>query len=105
MKKGDRYEVSFTVSSLKKSADSTGKETEVPSENYVEIGIYKDRKSLTTLNRYKLKTGETKMTMAVDYKPYKVMVDPRMLLIDRKLDDNEMKLDNKDDNKEKVVGK
>lgn len=101
VKTGDKYEVTFTVDSKKLIADSTGKETDSPSVNYIEIGVYKDRNSLTTLNRYKLKTGVTKMTIAVDYKPYKVMIDPRMLLIDKKLDDNEKKLEDG----EKVAGK
>ncbi|MFI5195567.1 MAG: M1 family aminopeptidase [Chitinophagales bacterium] len=95
-KSGDKYVVDVTVDSKKLYADSTGKETEAPSENYIEIGVYKNRTSLAVINRYKLKTGETKLSIPVNEKPYKVVIDPRLLLIDKKLDDNEMRLDDND---------
>ena len=101
-KDGAKYIVDVTVASKKLSADSTGKETEVPSENYIEIGVYKNKNTIMQLARYKLKTGETKLSILVSEKPYKVVVDPRVLLIDKKLDDNEMKLDDKGIDKEKV---
>jgi len=94
--------VDVTVNYKKLYADSTGKETEAPSENYIEIGVYKNRTSLMQLAMYKLKTGETKLSIPVNEKPYKVVIDPRLLLIDKKLDDNEMRLDDKGADKEKV---
>ena len=99
-KEGDKYIVDVTVNSKKISADSTGKETEVPSENYIEIGVYKNKNTIMQLTRYKLKTGETKLSIPVSEKPYKVVIDPRLLLIDKNLDDNEMKLDDKSVDKE-----
>ena len=99
-KEGDKYIVDVTVNSKKISADSTGKETEVPSENYIEIGVYKNKNTIMQLTRYKLKTGETKLSIPVSEKPYKVVIDPRLLLIDKNLDDNEIKLDDKSADKE-----
>jgi ABC-2 type transport system permease protein len=93
VKAGDKYDVSFSIESKKFSADSLSKETVVPSENYVEVGIYKNKSSLIQLNMYKLKQGITKMKFSLNEKPYKVVIDPRLLLIDKKLDDNEMKFD------------
>ena len=101
-KEGDKYIVDITLDSKKFYADSTGKETEVPSENYIEIGVYKNKNTLASNIRYKLKGGETKLSIPVSDKPYKVVIDPRLLLIDKKLDDNEMKLDDKDHDKEKA---
>ena len=92
-KDGDKYIVDVTVDSKKLYADSTGKETEVPSENYIEVGVYKNSHSLAQLKTYKLKTGETKLSIPVNEKPYKVVIDPRLLLIDKKLDDNEQRLE------------
>ena len=92
-KAGNGYTVNLTVESQKLYSDSTGKETAVPSENYVEIGIYKDKSKMMQLTRYKLKTGVTKLSIPVSDKPYKVVIDPRLLLIDKKLDDNEMKME------------
>jgi len=95
-KTSNGYTVDITVDSKKIYADSTGKETETSSQNYVEIGVYKDKKSMLTINKYKLKTGINKLTIPVGGQPYKVVIDPRILLIDKNLDDNELRLDNKE---------
>lgn len=92
-KSGNNYVATITVDAKKIYADSTGKETVVPSENYIEVGIYKDRSNLTTVNRYKLKQGATTLSISTPYKPYKVVIDPRILLIDKKPSDNELKLE------------
>jgi ABC-2 type transport system permease protein len=92
-KSGNGYTVNITVESQKFYADSAGKESTVPSNDYIEIGIYKDKSKMIQLTRYKLKQGTTKLSIPVAEKPYKVVIDPRLLLIDKKLDDNEMKMD------------
>ena len=92
-KEGDKYFIDATLESRKLVADSTGKETVTPSNDYVEIGVYKDRKSPPQITRLKLKGGETKLSIPSSEKPYKIVIDPRLLLIDKKLDDNEMKLE------------
>ena len=92
---GETYQADFTVSSQKLVADSSGREKALPSENYIEIGIYKNRTQLLELKQYKLKQGETNLSMVFTEKPYKVVIDPRLLLIDKKLDDNEMRFDGK----------
>jgi len=91
-----QYIVDVTVDSKKLSADSTGAEKLVPSDDYVEIGVYKDRNNIEVLNKYKLKQGVTKLSITVPENPYKVVIDPRMLLIDKKLDDNEFKLNSEE---------
>jgi len=102
-KEGDKYIVSATIDSKKWYADSTGKETPAPAPyNYIEVGVYKNKTSLIGLKMYKLPQGVTTLSIPVSEKPYKVVIDPRLLLIDKKLDDNEMRLD---DNKDKVVKK
>ena len=93
---GGKYSVVVTVNSKKLSADSTGKETPVPSNDYIEIGIYNDRTTLAQVLRYKLKGGETVLSIPVSKKPHKVVIDPRLLLIDKKLEDNEMKIEGND---------
>ena len=89
------YKADFTVASKKMYADSTGKETDAPSDNYVEVGIYKNRTELLQRTMMKLKTGDNKFSMVFKDKPYKVVVDPRLLLIDRKPDDNEKRFEDK----------
>ena len=92
-KTGNQYVLDVTVNAQKMYADSTGKETAATGDNYVEIGVYKNKKDLLSIKMYKLKQGENKLSIPVSEKPYKVMIDPRLLLIDKKLDDNEMKID------------
>ncbi|GAA4461605.1 M1 family aminopeptidase [Nemorincola caseinilytica] len=101
------YSVDVTVDSKKMYADSTGKETDAPGSNYVEIGVYKKtvgasegRKKLAYIAKYKLAPGVNKLNIPLTFKPYQVIVDPRVLLIDRKQDDNEMYID-KDEKGEK----
>jgi ABC-2 type transport system permease protein len=102
-KTADGYLVGLTLQTNKFYADSTGKETAATGNNYIEVGIYKDKKALSYIKMYKLKPGETKLSITVKDKPYKVAVDPRMLLIDKKLDDNELKPG--EEEKDKVVKK
>ncbi len=90
---GGKYTVNVTVDSKKLSADSTGKETPVASNDYIEIGVYKKKNAVLSMAMYKLKGGETKLLIPVSERPYKVVIDPRLLVIDKKLDDNEQKLD------------
>jgi len=94
VKSGSGYVVNVTLESAKYYADTTGKENLAPSDDYIEIGIYKDRKTMMQLTRYKIKGGKTTMSIPVAEKPYKVVIDPRMLLMDKKTDDNEMRIDN-----------
>lgn len=93
-KAGDKYLISLTVDSKKLYADTSGKETVAPSKDYIEIGVYKNKTTMLPVRMYQLKQGVTKLSITADEKPYKVVIDPRMLLIDKKLDDNERKLDN-----------
>ncbi len=95
--------VNVTLETKKFYADTAGKETIASSDDYIEIGVYKNKSTLMQLGRYKLKQGIVKLSIPVNEKPYKVVIDPRLLLIDKKLDDNEMKLDT--DSKDKIAGK
>lgn len=92
-KTSNGYNVDVTIDSRKLYADSTGKETETTSENYIEVAVYKDRNTIISNKLYKLKTGIDNLIIPVSEKPYKVVIDPHLLLIDKKLDDNEMRLD------------
>lgn len=91
-KQSEGYVVNLTVDSKKYYADSTGKETAVPGSNYIEIGVYKDKNTLATVSMYRLDTGINKLSIPLSEQPYKVVVDPRLLLIDKKLSDNEERL-------------
>lgn len=87
-----KYAVNFSVESQKLYSDSTGNEQVVPSNDYVEVGIYNKKRKLIKLERFKLPGGTTKLSMTVDEQPEKIVVDPNELLIDKDLGDNEMRL-------------
>jgi len=93
VKSGNKYITNITVETNKYYADSTGKEKAATGDNYIEVGVYKTKNSPADITRYKLKPGVSKLSIEVDYKPYKVAIDPRMLLIDKKLSDNEMRIE------------
>jgi 5-hydroxyisourate hydrolase-like protein (transthyretin family) len=91
------YDVTLKVAVKKYYADSTGKETEAPMDDYVNIGIFadettnKDGRRQTNplyLQKHKLKSGEHTLTIRVKGKPLTAGVDPYNILIDRIPDDN-----------------
>jgi ABC-2 type transport system permease protein len=86
------YDLDLTVQFEKNYADSTGKEVKATGESYVEVGVYKNRSELISLKKYKLHEGLNKLKIAVKERPYKLVLDPRCLLIDKNLDDNEFKV-------------
>ncbi len=95
-KTGDNFMAEVTVDIKKFNADTTGKELPVACNDYIELGIYRDRKAKADMYKYKLKDGVTKLNISLPYKPYKAVLDPRLLLIDKNADDNERKPETKE---------
>ena len=87
-----QYEVDFSTTSEKFYADSLGAESEVPVNDWIDIGVYAEDKegedSLIYVDRRKITKRENTFRVVVDQKPTKVGIDPRGLLIDRVPDDN-----------------
>lgn len=91
------YDVTIDVSSKKFYADSTGRETAAPMNDYIDIGVFaaetKDKNGRTQthplyIRKYKLKEGQHSITVRVKGKPVKAGIDPYNKLIDRIPDDN-----------------
>lgn len=100
--KNGQYDVTLKVAVKKNYADSTGKETAAPMNDYVNIGIFgpettdKDGRRQTNplyLQKHKLKQGEHTLTIRVKGKPETAGVDPYNILIDRIPDDNTGKIE------------
>jgi ABC-2 type transport system permease protein len=93
----DTYDVALTFTAKKIYADSSGKETIAPLNDYIDIGIFaeetknklgqKQTKPLF-LKKYKLKAGTQTISVRVNGKPVKAGIDPYNKLIDRISDDN-----------------
>ena len=69
-----------------------GKETQIACNDYIQIGIYKDHNAKPEIRLYKLKNGKTTLHIPVEYMPYKAALDPQLLLIDKNVDDNELRV-------------
>ncbi|HYL86293.1 MAG TPA: M1 family aminopeptidase [Candidatus Angelobacter sp.] len=94
-KRGDgKYDVTIDIETRKFKADAKGNETEVPVNDWIEIGAFakpaKDKKYGKTLYRERVHMTGTKSrhTFTVEELPYEAGVDPFVLLIDRVPDDN-----------------
>lgn len=91
------YDVTLKVAVNKMYADSTGKESVAPMNDYVNIGVFgeettnKEGRRQTNplyLKKHKLKAGQHTITVRVKGKPNTAGVDPYNILIDRIPDDN-----------------
>ncbi len=91
-KGNDLYEVTFKVSAEKLKADSTGMETPVAINDWIDIGIYgknmAGKDSLIYLKKHKITQKENDFRINVKSKPRKAGIDPLHKLIDRHSDDN-----------------
>jgi hypothetical protein len=89
-----KYEVNITIECRKLKADDLGKETEVPINDYIEIGAFEKpengKKYGKTLYRQRVKISQkdNNFTFIVASKPDKAGVDPFSLLVDRNPEDN-----------------
>jgi len=83
-----KYSVNFKVSSHKFRADSDGKQTEIPLNDYIYIGVLgKDDEELY-LKKHKFTQNQQQFEIIVDKKPVQAGIDPYLVLIDRNRDDN-----------------
>lgn len=89
-----QYEVTIQVESKKLKGDSMGKETEVPVNDWIEIGAFakpeKGKKYGKTLYRERIKmdSGAKTFTFTVNEKPDKAGIDPFSIFVDRNPEDN-----------------
>jgi hypothetical protein len=83
-----RFEVALRVSAKKLRADENGKQTEVPMDDLVDIGVLGANDEPLYLKKHRIRTGETTLTLEVNAKPVKAGIDPVVKLIDRRPDDN-----------------
>jgi aminopeptidase N len=93
-----RYEVNITVEVSKFEADSTGQETEVAFNDWIDVGVLAAAGEDTEINRLialeRRRIGESPSTFTfiVDEEPLEAGIDPNYLLIDRFPDDNVKKV-------------
>jgi ABC-2 type transport system permease protein len=90
----NRYEISLKIGARKVSADSLGRETEKPLNDWIDIGVYGDdgdgKEKLIYLRKHKISGKEEVINLSVSRRPVRAGVDPLHKLIDRHPDDNKV---------------
>jgi ABC-type transport system involved in multi-copper enzyme maturation permease subunit len=91
-KTGESYGVTLSLTSKKLRADSVGNETEIPLNDWVDIGVFtsdaEGDDSLVYLQKHLISSEETEIRIEVGAMPTKAGIDPLNKLIDRHPDDN-----------------
>lgn len=91
----DKFEVDLTVFAKKMQADSLGTETEVPMDDWVDIGVFDATETPLYLQKHRIRSGETSIKLVVNKIPAKAGIDPLNKLIDRNPDDNVVPVEKK----------
>src|SRR5690606_4990294 len=87
-KPGGKFDVTLKVSAKKLRADEAGKQTEVPMDDLVDIGVLGASDEPLYLRKHRIGSGESEITVEVDGRPVRAGIDPIVKLIDRRPDDN-----------------
>lgn len=88
-----QYEVTLQVKAKKVQADATGNETEVPLNDWIDIGLLDDAGRVAYRVKKRITAPETTFKLDVNWVPAKAGIDPLNELIDRDADDNVIKVE------------
>jgi hypothetical protein len=85
-----KYKITLEIESSKIKADTSGKETIIPMNDWIDIGVFADEDEEDLMYQERVKFNAPKMTFSfeVDSLPVKAAIDPRHILIDRVYKDN-----------------
>jgi ABC-2 type transport system permease protein len=95
-----KYDVTIEYEAAKRESDGLGRETELPLDDWIEVGVFvrgpdeeeRAEKPLY-LERHRITEGRGTIEVTVDRAPYDVGFDPYNKLIDRMPDDNRKTVD------------
>ncbi len=88
------WQVTLEIKARKVVVDEAGIETEVPMDDWVEIGVFspagegEESGELLYARKHRIRTGVQTITVTVPRKPARAGIDPYHLLIDWETDDN-----------------
>ena len=89
---GDQFEGVLELTSKKLRADSLGNETDIPINDWIDVGMYTDNSggedSLIYLKKHHITSKALQIKLTVSTEPTKAGIDPLIKLIDRHPDDN-----------------
>ncbi|HEX8363638.1 MAG TPA: M1 family aminopeptidase [Longimicrobium sp.] len=81
------WQVTLDVRARKTVPGPAGAETDVPMNDWVEIGVFAGGKPLY-LQKHRIRSGAQRITVAVPARPARAGIDPRHLLFDSEVGDN-----------------
>jgi hypothetical protein len=98
-----KWEVTVEVEARKLYSDGKGVETEAPLDESMDIGVFTLNPSsdafsdanVVSMERQRVQSGKHTFTLVVDKEPRYVGIDPYNKFIDRKPEDNVLKLEQK----------
>jgi ABC-type transport system involved in multi-copper enzyme maturation permease subunit len=90
---GGTWRVALDVRTRKVVVDTEGVVTEVPMDDLVEVGVFAAEEDGAAgeplyLRMHRLRSGEQRITVTVSGEPARAGIDPRILLLDVKAEDN-----------------
>jgi hypothetical protein len=83
-----RYQVFLQLESHKYYADSLGRETKAPLRDYVDVAVCGAKDQVLYRQRVRLDHNRQELRLTLPTAPTRAAVDPDLLLIDRKREDN-----------------
>jgi hypothetical protein len=93
-KRGDGcWEVRVKVKAKKMEADGDGREREVALDDWIDIGVLDGKGAPLALEKKHIDVPEQAFTFVVDREPARAGIDPLVKLIDRRWEDNTVKVD------------
>ena len=83
------WQVTLDVRARKVVVDEAGVETEVPMDDWIEVGVFDEGEPY--LQKHRIRSGKQTITVTVPQKPARAGIDPRHLLSDLGETDNNIK--------------
>jgi ABC-2 type transport system permease protein len=90
---GGRYQVKVEVEAKKVRSDAEGMQTDVPMDDWIDIGVLGADDVPLYLKKHRLKSGRSTLTVEVTGQPARAGIDPVNKLIDKRPDDNTVKVE------------
>jgi ABC-2 type transport system permease protein len=88
-----KYEVTLNLVAHKMRADGIGRETQIPMNDLMEVGVFaKDKDEPMYLARHRIQNGEQTLRIIVPQEPARAGVDPNGKLIETQREDNVVKV-------------
>ena len=92
--KTGQWQVTMKVQAQKLVIDQMGNEHDVPMNDWLEVGLYeKESDKPLYLQMHRIRSGKQTINVTVPRKPERGGIDPNSLMIDLRLDDNMIQLE------------